>query len=55
MTLSPLNLSIALSAIIEGVKAVRSGQTEEGLRLIEHAVEYLEKFLPNGEQQKDAA
>lgn len=44
--LSPLSLSLALSAIRSGIETVRNGQTEAGLRLVEHGADYLEPFLP---------
>lgn len=41
-----LCLALGLSAINEGVKAIRSGKTDAGIRLVEHGEQYLAAFLP---------
>lgn len=41
----PVSLQLALSAICDGSEIVKSGRTEDGLRLIGYAAEYLEGLL----------
>lgn len=48
----PLSLQLALSAIHEGLNAIRDGKTAEGVRLIEHGAEYLKE---NAEPEMEAA
>lgn len=49
MTLRPLQISLVLSALREGSESIRSGRTDEGLRLIEHGADYLKS---NAESEK---
>lgn len=49
MTLRPLNLTLARSAIRDGVTLIRSGHIAAGLRLIEHSEQYLAGFVVAGD------
>lgn len=51
-TLTPLALRLALSGINAGLETAKSGQTDAGLRLIEHAAEYLASFIPTTEDKR---
>jgi hypothetical protein len=52
--LRPIHIQLALTALSEGAQAIRAGQTDAGLRLIEHGGQYLQQFLDRPEIVKGA-
>lgn len=47
--MKPLNLTLALSVIRQGMETIRQGRIEEGLRSIDFGVEHLEQFTDTPE------
>lgn len=54
MDLRPTHVMLALSSYREGIKLIRSGQTDAGLRLIEHGADYLQQFIETPDIVRDA-
>lgn len=52
--LRPIHITLAMSAVREGAALIRAGQTEAGLRLIEHGERYLSEFLETPDVVRNA-